>query len=191
MVIAVTNRKLCADNFILRVRKILSAEPFEVILREKDLSDDEYCQLAKDIVTDNNEYKKVLALNRPAVAFELGIENVHLTMRHILEHGRPSYIKRVGVSVHSVDEAVTAQNSGVDYLIAGHIYETDCKKDLPPRGIEFFKNVCSLVDIPVFAIGGISERNFREPLENGGAGVCLMSEFMKCKTPYERVKIYK
>lgn len=191
MVIAVTNRKLCTDNFVLRARKILSAKPFEVILREKDLSDDDYCQLAREIIEDNNEYKKILALNRPEIAMKLGIENVHLTMQQLTEQGRPSFIKRAGVSVHSVEEAVTAQKLGADYLIAGHIYATDCKKCVPPRGIEFFKNVCQSVDIPVFAIGGISEINFREPLENGGAGVCLMSEFMKCENPYERVRIYK
>ena len=191
MVIAVTNRKLCTDNFVLRVREILSAEPFEVILREKDLSDDKYCQLAKEIVADNNGYKKVLALNRPEIALELGIENVHLTMQQLMEHGRPSFIKRAGVSVHSAEEAETAQKLGADYLIAGHIYATDCKKGVPPRGIEFFRGVCESVDIPVFAIGGISDNNFNEPLENGGTGVCLMSEFMKCENPYERVRIYK
>jgi len=191
MVIAVTNRKLCTDNFVLRVREILSAEPFEVILREKDLSDDKYCQLAKEIVADNNGYKKVLALNRPEIALELGIENVHLTMQQLMEHGRPSFIKRAGVSVHSAEEAETAQKLGADYLIAGHIYATDCKKGVPPRGIEFFRGVCESVDIPVFAIGGISENNFNEPLENGGTGVCLMSEFMKFENPYERVRIYK
>lgn len=191
MVIAVTNRKLCTDNFVLRVREILSAEPFEVILREKDLSDDEYCDLAKEIIEENNEYKKILALNRPEIALELGIENVHLTMQQLMEHGRPSFIKRVGVSVHSAEEAETAQKLGADYLIAGHIYATDCKKGVPPRGIEFFRGVCESVDIPVFAIGGISENNFNEPLENGGTGVCLMSEFMKFENPYERVRIYK
>lgn len=191
MVIAVTNRKLCTDNFVLRVREILSAEPFEVILREKDLSDDKYCQLVKEIVADNNGYKKVLALNCPEIALEMGIENVHLTMQQLMEHGRPSFIKRAGVSVHSAEEAETAQKLGAEYLIAGHIYATDCKKGVPPRGIEFFRGVCESVDIPVFAIGGISENNFNEPLENGGTGVCLMSEFMKCENPYERVRIYK
>ena len=191
MVIAVTNRKLCTDNFVLRVREILSAEPFEVILREKDLSDDKYCQLVKEIVADNNGYKKVLALNCPEIALEMGIENVHLTMQQLIDHGRPSFIKRAGVSVHSAEEAETAQKLGADYLIAGHIYATDCKKGVPPRGIEFFRGVCESVDIPVFAIGGISENNFNEPLENGGTGVCLMSEFMKCENPYERVRIYK
>ena len=191
MVIAVTNRKLCTDNFVLRVREILSAEPFEVILREKDLSDDKYCQLVKEIVADNNGYKKVLALNCPEIALEMGIENVHLTMQQLMEHGRPSFIKRAGVSVHSAEEAETAKKLGADYLIAGHIYATDCKKGVPPRGIEFFRGVCESVDIPVFAIGGISENNFNEPLENGGTRVCLMSEFMKCENPYERVRIYK
>ena len=191
MVIAVTNRKLCTDNFVLRVREILSAEPFEVILREKDLSDDKYCQLVKEIVADTNGYNKVLALNCPEIALEMGIENVHLTMQQLMEHGRPSFIKRAGVSVHSAEEAETAQKLGADYLIAGHIYATDCKKGVPPRGIEFFRGVCESVDIPVFAIGGISENNFNEPLENGGTGVCLMSEFMKCENPYERVRIYK
>ena len=149
MVIAVTNRKLCTDNFVLRVREILSAEPFEVILREKDLSDDKYCQLVKEIVADNNGYKKVLALNCPEIALEMGIENVHLTMQQLMEHGRPSFIKRAGVSVHSAEEAETAQKLGADYLIAGHIYATDCKKGVPPRGIEFFRGVCESVDIPV------------------------------------------
>ena len=121
----------------------------------------------------------------------MGIENVHLTMQQLMEHGRPSFIKRAGVSVHSAEEAETAQKLGADYLIAGHIYATDCKKGVPPRGIEFFRGVCESVDIPVLAIGGISENNFNEPLENGGTGVCLMSEFMKCENPYERVRIYK
>lgn len=190
MVIAVTNRKLCTDNFVLRVREILSAEPFEVILREKDLSDDEYRKLAREVIADNDEYKKILALNRPEIALELGIENVHLTMQQLTQQGRPSLLKRVGVSVHSIEEAVTAQKLGSDYLIAGHIYATDCKKGIPPRGIEFFKSVCQSVDISVFAIGGISENNFKEPLENGGSGVCLMSELMKCKNPYEKVNIF-
>lgn len=191
MVIAVTSRKLCSDNFVLRVRKILSAEPFEVILREKDLSDDEYRRLATEIIADNDEYKKILALNRPEIALELGIENVHITMKQLINNGRPSFIKRTGVSVHSVDEVVTAQKMGADYLIAGHIYATDCKKGVPPRGIEFFRNVCESVDIPVFAIGGINENNLSEPIKNGGSGVCLMSEFMNCENPYEKILIYK
>lgn len=191
MVIAVTNRKLCNDCFAERVQKILSAEPFLVILREKDLSDGEYEKLAGKIISGNDEYKNILSLNRPGIAAKLGVENVHLTIHDLRGNGRPEGIKRVGVSVHSADEAKEVQNLGADYLIAGHIYATDCKKGILPRGIDFLREVISSVEIPVFAIGGICEQNFREPLENGAKGVCLMSEFMTCGKPDERVKLYK
>lgn len=190
MVIAVTNRKLCQDDFIARIRELLDADPFEVILREKDLTDEEYRSLAEKIISGHEEYKKILSLNRPETASELGIKNVHLTMGQITQSGRPD-IERVGVSVHSSDEAKTAEKLGADYLIAGHIFTTDCKKGIPPRGLDFFREVCNSVSIPVFAIGGICQENFKQPLECGGAGVCLMSEFMKCDRPFERIKIYR
>lgn len=191
MVIAVTNRKLCNDCFTERVQKILSAEPFLVILREKDLSDCEYEKIAGEIISGNDNYKGILSLNHPGIAAKLGIENVHLTIHDLRGNGRPESIKRVGASVHSADEAKEAQSLGADYLIAGHIFTTDCKKGVPPRGIDFLREVVGSVEIPVFAIGGICEENFREPLENSAKGVCLMSEFMTCDEPYERVKLYK
>lgn len=191
MVIAVTNRKLCKDCFAEQVQKILSAEPFLVILREKDLSDSEYEKLAGEIISGKDKYKNILSLNRPGIAVRLSIENVHLTIHDLREKGRPEGIRRVGASVHSADEAKEAQSLGADYLIAGHIYTTDCKKGVPPRGIDFLREVVNAVEIPVFAIGGISEENFREPLENGAEGVCLMSEFMTCERPDERVKLFK
>ena len=177
-VIAVTDRKLCYDDFTTRVRNILDRKPFLVILREKDLSDNDYESLAREIIGESDDNKLRLSLNRPDIAIRLGVENVHLTIYGIRQ-GRPD-IKRVGVSVHSVDEAIEAEKLGADYLIAGHIYATDCKKGVPPRGIAFLKEVVNSVDIPVFAIGGIDEHNFAEPIENGAAGVCLMSRLMTC-----------
>lgn len=175
-VIAVTDRKLCKDDFTARVRKILDEKPFLVILREKDLLDSDYEMLAQEIIGENVDYKLRLSLNRPDIAMRLGVENVHLTIGDIRQ-GRPD-LKRVGVSVHSADEAAEAEKLGADYLIAGHIYATDCKKGVPPRGIAFLREVVSSVDAPVFAIGGITEQNFAEPIENGAAGVCLMSRLM-------------
>lgn len=191
MVISVTNRKLCKDNFTERVKNILDAEPFLVILREKDLTDIDYEKLAKQIISEDKSYCKILSLNRPIIALKLGIENTHLTISYIRENGRPEGIKRVGVSIHSAEEAVEAQKLGADYLIAGHIYKTDCKKGVEPRGLEFLENVVKSVDIPVFAIGGICMENYLEPFEKGVYGVCLMSEFMTCENPYERVMKYQ
>ncbi len=54
--------------------------------------------------------------------------------------------------IHSVEEAKEAQKLGATYLTAGHIYTTDCKKGLPPRGLDFLREVCNAVTIPVYAI---------------------------------------
>ena len=88
-------------------------------------------------------------------------------------------------------------------MTAGHIFATDCKKGLPPRGLDFLKNVCDAVGIPVYAIGGINiassgdstasdapstydavrdisvPRLARSLIECGAAGGCIMSGMMR------------
>ena len=66
------------------------------------------------------------------------------------------FFKVIGTSVHSVEDAIKAEQLGATYMTAGHIFATDCKKGLPPRGLDFLKNVCDAVEIPVYAIGGIN-----------------------------------
>lgn len=83
------------------------------------------------------------------------------------------------MSVHSVEQAVRAQQLGADFLIAGHIFPTDCKPGLPPRGLEFLGQVCRAVTIPVYAIGGITPENAPLAVKAGAAGVCIMSGAMK------------
>ena len=64
-------------------------------------------------------------------------------------------------------------------MFAGHIFETDCKKGLAPRGLGFLKKVLENARIPVYGIGGIHENNYQQVLDAGAAGICMMSEFMK------------
>ncbi|HEX2925559.1 MAG TPA: thiamine phosphate synthase, partial [Ruminiclostridium sp.] len=72
----------------------------------------------------------------------------------------------------------------------GHIYETDCKKGVLPRGLSFLKEVCSSVSIPVFAIGGITKDRACETAATGASGVCVMSEAMQCPFPSRLASIY-
>ena len=81
----------------------------------------------------------------------------------------------LGASCHSLEEAVEAENLGCTYITAGHIYETDCKKGLPGRGIGFLKKICETVSVPVYAIGGIGAENIQEIKNAGAAGGCIMS----------------
>ena len=85
---------------------------------------------------------------------------------------------RSGIS--AADEAVLAEKMGATYVTAGHIFATDCKKGLEPRGIEFLKNAVSSVDIDVYGIGGISPENIGKIQNTGAKGACIMSGFMKC-----------
>ena len=68
---------------------------------------------------------------------------------------------------------------GASYVVAGHIFETDCKKGLEPRGLNFIKDISSTLTIPIFAIGGIDEKNSQSVIDSGAFSVCMMSSMMK------------
>ena len=88
---------------------------------------------------------------------------------------------KIGISIHSVEEAKEAEQLGASYLTAGHIYATDCKRGLPPRGLGFLKEVCREVSIPVYGIGGIKfdEEQWNDMKKCGAVGGCIMSGMME------------
>lgn len=173
-IISVTNRGIC-DDFFVQLKKI-SDEGIPVILREKDLPEDEYEAMAKKVMEFCPD---VILHTYISSAKKMGCKRIHLPM-HILKTADLSDFKTVGVSVHSIEEAVEAQKLGATYITAGHIFKTDCKKGVAPRGLSFLKSVCGCVDIPVMAIGGISPENAAETINMGAAGVCVMSGLMRC-----------
>ena len=72
-----------------------------------------------------------------------------------------------------------AEALGATYLTASHIFPTDCKKGVPPKGLDFLKEVVEAVHIPVYALGGITKDRTDDVMSTGAAGYCMMSEFMK------------
>ncbi len=115
---------------------------------------------------------------------EIKLPRIHLPLETFLKHrDELGCFQQKGVSVHSREEALRAEGLGAGYLIAGHIFPTDCKQGVPPRGLEFLREVCAAVSIPVFAIGGITQFNVRDVLQAGAAGVCVMSQLMTCENP--------
>lgn len=195
----ISNRKLCEnENLEKQIEKIFSTyqrkiilENFEIValtLREKDLYKNEYLKLVEKIYPICQKYRIDLILHQN---YDLGLDNkynikgLHLsynTFKSLNKNIREELIKKykkIGVSIHSIDEAKEAENLGATYIVAGHIFKTDCKKDLEPRGLEFIQELSSALIIPIFAIGGINQENSHLVINNGAFSVCMMSSLMK------------
>ena len=178
----VTNRKLCKGNFLKKIEEIANTHPAGIILREKDLPETEYRVLAKEVMRICKGQGTLCILhNFEMTAKNLGCDALHLPLpklRSLTKEERKSF-RILGTSCHSVEEAKEAQELNCTYIIAGHVFATDCKKDMPPRGLEFLKDVCESVEIPVWGIGGISMENIEKVCGAGAEGGCIMSGFMK------------
>jgi thiamine-phosphate pyrophosphorylase len=183
--IAVTNRHLCHTDFLEQIEVLASTELEAIILREKDLSQKEYMCLAKEVLAICRKHNKKCILHSfVQVARELDCPTIHLPLSLLLQHAdngktELDYFTEIGTSVHSTEDALLACRLGATYLTAGHIFETDCKKGLPGRGLTFLKNVCDSVSVPVYGIGGITPENLGQVMETGATGGCMMSLAMK------------
>ena len=195
----ISNRKLCEnENLEKQIEKIFSAyerkiilKNFEIValtLREKDFNKNEYLKLIEEIYPICQKYKINLILHQN---YDLNlddkykIDGIHLSyniFKSLNENIKAELIKkykRIGVSIHSLDEAKEVESLGASYVVAGHIFETDCKKGLEPRGLKFIKDLSSALSIPIFAIGGIDEKNSLSVINNGAFSICMMSTLMK------------
>ena len=182
-IIAVSNRKLCERAFTEQIERVCQIKPEAIILREKDLSEEEYKILAERIMEICTQYQVRCILHTFwKTAAYLGCTSIHLPMAELrkLPEKEKKQFKEIGTSVHSLEEAEEAVNLGATYLTAGHIYATNCKKGVPPRGLEFLKEVCSKVKLPVYAIGGIrfTQEQWEELKQAGAKGGCIMSGMM-------------
>lgn len=180
-IICVTNRRLCREDFLSRIERIAACRPLGIILREKDLSEDEYEELAVRATEICSRYGVECILHSFVnVALHLQADAVHLPLcilRKMTEDEK-KHFSIIGASCHSVDEAKEAEALGCTYITAGHVFETDCKKGVPARGLSFLRDVCKAVSIPVYAIGGIDSENIASVRSAGAFGACLMSSLM-------------
>ena len=186
--IVITNRTLVQGSFLEQMEKVVCLHPQGVILRERDLSDEEYEALAEKVLGICAREKVSCFLHsRILIARRLGCTDIHLSIPYVqsMSETEKEELRRnfaqVSISCHSMEDMELAVQAGASQIILGTIFETDCKKGLPGRGLEFLENVCKAVNIPVYAIGGISEEKMPQILGTGAAGGCMMSGFMQLK----------
>lgn len=192
-IFCVTSRVLCA-TFLSQIEAVAGARVNGIILREKDLPEREYEALAAQVVKRCEVYGVDCILHTFAdAALSLKVKKIHmpLPLLRSMSSGQKEKFEEIGASCHSAEEAVEAQKLGCTYITAGHIFATDCKKGILPRGTEFLRQVCCSTTLPVYAIGGIDETNVAAVRKAGAAGVCIMSGFMKCENVSEYVQKIK
>lgn len=185
--IAVTDSATCPRPLpeqIERLTKLAELRPQAVLLRAKSLDKAAYRTLALQAQQSCEAACIQLILHSDwQLTHELGIEYLHLPLALLRQFPacERAHFTWLSTSVHSVEEALEAQALGATVLIAGHIYSTQCKAGLAPRGLGFLQAVCSAISLPVYAIGGIGfdTAQHAELQANGASGACVMSAYMK------------
>ncbi|MEG2596958.1 MAG: thiamine phosphate synthase [Oscillospiraceae bacterium] len=150
-----------------------------VQLREKELSKAEFLSEAMQICKLCRAYQVPLIINdNVEIALQCGADGIHVGQ----EDMKALDVRRlvgenmiVGVSVHTVGEAVEAVKNGADYLGVGAVFSTSTKIDVSVLSHEILRNICDAVPVPVVAIGGIHKKNIERLSGSGVDGVALVS----------------
>ncbi len=186
--IVITNRALVQGDFLMQMEKVVRLHPHALILREKDLTDEEYEQLAgKVLEICHKENVACFLHSRIAIARKFGCKRIHLSIPILQNLTEVEQIRlrkefeEISISCHSLRDVQTAMSSGATQIILGTIFETDCKKGLKGKGTEFVREICSQCPVPVYTIGGMNLERLADVMDAGAAGGCMMSGFMKMR----------
>jgi len=196
----ITDRRLFSahSSFYMAIEKILRAGVTAIQLREKDLSQKELFDMAVWMRELTHEYHAQLFINdRIDVALSVHADGVHLGQESLpvsigtkIAGGR----LRIGVSAHSIEEALEAERDGADFITVGPVYETFSKlKFGRPIGIDMLREIKALIGIPVYGIGGIQLENVQQVREAGADGIALITGILSAenitKTTKELIRV--
>lgn len=183
MLYAVTDRHWLKERSLYHaVEDALRGGVTMVQLREKDdmeLGHGAYLREALEIRDLCQRYRVPLLIDDDVdLALECGADGVHVGQSD-MEAGKVRDLigpdRILGVSAGTVEEALTAEKRGADYLGVGSIFPTGSKHDAEAVSIRTLKEICSAVSIPVVAIGGITRENVTELSGSGIAGISVIS----------------
>lgn len=175
----VTDRRLSHGVSEEEVARLAYAGGADVVqLRLKTEDGREMLQQAKNVKALADEYAKYFIVNdRVDVAVLSDADGVHLGQNDIPVHEARKLMgddKLIGVSVCSLNEAITAMNDGADYLGVGPIFATPTKPNDPAIGLDAIFQIKRAVDIPVVAIGGIDKGNIQDVIRAGADAAAVV-----------------
>ncbi len=148
-------------------------------LREKTLSDDAFLKEAIEINALCKKYNVLFFINdNVEVAVKCKADGIHIGQEDMKADKVRALVGKdmiIGVSVHTVEEALDAVKNGADYLGVGAMFSTSTKLDADVLSMETLHDICHSVDIPVVAIGGLNKGNISSLAGSGINGVALVS----------------
>ncbi|WP_112443462.1 thiamine phosphate synthase [Streptococcus sp. 596553] len=182
----VTNRyQDSVESFLAKVETACRSGVTIVQLREKNLTTNQYYQLAKQVkeITDGYQVPLIIddrldvCLAVDAAGLHIGDDELPVSVaRQVLGPD-----KILGVTAKTVKRALEAEESGADYLGTGAIFPTTTKENAPITLISTLKTICQRVAIPVVAIGGLTSENIDQLIGTGIAGVAVVRDLMQAE----------
>ena len=176
---AITDRKQFKHPFEEQIKLMLDKGIRMFQLREKDLPSDELLNYALKLKEITKGYDAYFFINdRVDIAVLSDANGVHLPEKSIpiedIKHKFPDLI--VGKSCHSLKSAIQAEKDGADYITIAPVFEVEGKGE--PLGLEKVKEVVENLNIPVYALGGITEDKIPQVLETGVYGIAGIRLFI-------------
>ncbi len=189
-------RQLRSVSLAAVIREAVRAGVDIVQVREKDLTSRELIALVEEALSATREPgmggARVVVNDRVDVALAGGADGAHLAAHSMPVQVVRRFVPRaflIGVSCHSLGEAMAAESGGADYLVLGPVFETPSKLGYgPPLGLEKLRDITSRIRIPVLALGGITVERTRPCLEAGASGIAGIRIFQDCESVQERVR---
>ena len=182
----VTNRyQDSVESFLEKIETACRSGVTIVQLREKNLTTNQYYQLAKQVKEITDAYQVPLIID-DRLDICLAVDAAGL---HIGDDELPVSVARkvlgpekiLGVTAKTVKRALEAEEGGADYLGTGAIFPTTTKENAPITLISTLKTICQRVDIPVVAIGGLTSENIDQLIGTGIAGIAVVRDLMQAE----------
>lgn len=174
-IIAISDRQAVKGDFLDFVARLGRAKVDALILREKDMRENDYYDLAKEVLKICKKHKLTCFLHSfDKVALKLNHRYFHCPLDILRAEPRVvRYFHLIGTSIHSSDELLEAMEFNCHYALFGHIFETLAKPLLPPRGLDMLAQICEQSTIPIYAVGGINKNNVEKLANIDIAGICI------------------
>lgn len=182
----VTNRyQDSVESFLEKIETACRSGVTIVQLREKNLTTNQYYQLAKKVKEITDAYQVPLIIDdRLDVCLAVDAAGLHIGDDELPVSVTRKVLgpeKILGVTAKTVKRALEAEEGGADYLGTGAIFPTTTKENAPITLISTLRTICQRVAIPVVAIGGLTSENIDQLIGTGIAGVAVVRDLMQAE----------